>query len=201
MLAVLMTTALVGSAFLPVRASAQEGGLAEPGAYSRDARNARISDIRQKLKITLNDKERQLVSERCEQAQSALAKISDRLEVTAAKRTETYQSVITTLSILRASFANRQIDVSNLELLIVTYQTELDDFNDAVRAYEVALDDSVLVDCRQNPEDFRAALEGVRIARRDVVEAAQKISETTDSTLNTTLDSLRLRLQTSGGAN
>jgi len=50
-----------------------------------------------------------------------------------------------------------------------------------------------------DPVGFRAALEGVRDTRKDVVSISAGVVEVTKSTLPTTFDSLKLRLQTNGG--
>ena len=45
------------------------------------------------------------------------------------------------------------------------FQQKKTSFDTAILAYELSLEDVVSIDCVHNPDDFRAALEGVRSAR------------------------------------
>jgi hypothetical protein len=175
--------------------------LSDVGSYESDARNARISQLKIDYRINLSDAEQELIRSRCSGAQVALGKVLARSQTTSEARSKVYTSVIDVLSNTRVRFDKRQIDVSNLDLLIVQYQQKKQEFDTAITAYQVALDDAIRVDCRQFPNDFRAALEGVRTARKQVVDVSRDIRETTLSTLKTTFDTLKLRLDYLSGLN
>lgn len=179
-------------------ASAQSVPLAEVGSYTDDARSARISKLKETYKTTLSDRERELVVSRCIPAQKALGKIAERLSKTQVEREKTYASVIAALTNLKHRFDDAQIDASNLDLLIVTYQQKNTNFKLSLAEYDVALDDAVMIDCVSDPVGFRAALEGVRDGRKGIVSISAGIVEITKSTLPTTFDSLKLRLSTYG---
>jgi hypothetical protein len=74
-------------------------------------------------------------------------------------------------------------------------------FDTALATYELTLEDATLLNCKGAPEDFRAALEGVRSSRKSVVDASSQIKEITKSNLKTTFDAIRLKLQTEGAPN
>lgn len=181
---------------LPVRA--QTGSLPDIGIYSVDARSARLVSLRAQYRISLSDKEKELVSTRCEQAQISLQKLATRLAETRLARVTTYKQVIASLNNLRTLVVARQVDTSNIELLTVEYQLKKSEFETNVTDYQIALDDSIQVDCRSQPEDFRAALEGVRSARKTVVNTSTQIEELTKSNLRTAFDALKLKLQAEG---
>ena len=173
-----------------------ESPLTEVGTYSVDARTARIAALREQYRIKLSDKERELVVTRCVQAQTGLQKLATRLGETLASRVATYDDVIGSLDTVRTLVVAKQIDPSNIELLTVEYQVKKSAFEASITNYQTVLDDSVQVDCRAQPEDFRAALEGVRSVRKDVVNTSSQIAELTNSNLKTTFDTLKLKLRT-----
>jgi hypothetical protein len=177
-------------------ASAQEQPLPDVGSYSDDALAARLAVLRERYRINLSSKEVEDVVARCVQAQGGLKKISGKLTTVATSRSKTYSEVVGSLSSLRSLVVDKQIDASNIELLVVEYQHKIQLFEDAISAYQVTLDDSTRVDCKAKPEEFRAALEGVRAARKLVVSASAQIEEITKSNLKTAFDTVRDRLQT-----
>lgn len=188
------------SAVPAVLVSAQtDVSLSDVGTYSVDARTARIAALREQYRIKLSDKERELVMTRCEPAQTSLQKIAFRLNETRIARTGTYDDVIGSLDTVRTLIVAKQIDPSNIELLTVEYQLKKATFEIAVSDYQTALEDSIQVDCKAQPEDFRAALEGVRSARKDVVNSSAQITELTNSNLKTAFDTLKLKLGTGDG--
>lgn len=196
--AILFLATILYASVLPGQSIAQVGSLAEIGSYTEDARAARITKLKDTYGITLSDKERELVASRCVTAQRALAKIQGRLKTTRNEREKTYASVISALANLKFRFDNAQLDASNLDLLIVTYQQNSTKFQQSAAEYETTIEDAVRIDCVIDPVGFRAALEGVRSARKDTVSISSDITETTKSTMPTTFDSLKLRLTTNG---
>lgn len=170
------------------------------GTYSADARTARIAALKELYKIKLDDKEKASVSARCTGAQEGLRNIAKRLEEVKSDREKTYTSTIDTLIRLKSALLAKHIDSSGIDLLIVSYQQSKALFDTSVLAYEVSIEDATLLDCAKSPEDFRAALEGVRAARKPVVNASAQIKEITKSNLKTTFDSIISRLQTEKGS-
>jgi len=195
---ILLIATFLCALLIPPVAFAQDGSLSEIGSYTDDARAARVTKLRETYRITLSDKERELVVSRCKGAQGALSKILERLKTTRFEREKTYTSVISALANLKLRFENAHTDASNLDLLIVTYQQKSTGFRLSAGEYETTLEDVIRVDCVFDPVGFRAALEGVRSARKDIVGISSDITETTKSTLPTTFDSLKLRLSTDG---
>lgn len=177
---------------------AQEDLQSTATSYTEDARAARITNLRSLYKINLTEKEKEIVAARCQEAQKSLARITESLKSTHTKRSSDYSSVIALMASLSALFQKEQIDSSNLDLLIVSYQQKKVLFEERMSTYQTALDDVVSIPCSTEPENFRAALEGVRSARKDVVAVSADIQETTRASLKTTFDSLRLRLETKG---
>ena len=194
----LLIIAIAVIALLPLRTVYAQDTTTTAQSYTADARTARISELRQKFRISLSEKEKEIVSARCQEAQKNLQKIRTNVDVTHTKRSNAYASAISLLTSLSALFQKAQIDSSNLDLLIVSYQQKKSLFEDSIIQYETHLDDTIALECTTQPEDFRASLEGVREARKNVVTISADIQETTRASLKTTLDSLRLRLSTEG---
>lgn len=172
----------------------------EVGTYSADARTARIAALKDLYKIKLDDKEKASVSTRCTGAQAGLRSIAKRLETVTSERERTYTGTINTLIRLKSALLAKHMDTSSIDLLIVSYQQNKSLFDSAVVAYQVSIEDATLLDCAKAPEDFRAALEGVRAARKPVVSASAQIKEITKSNLKTTFDSIISRLQSETGS-
>ena len=178
------------------QAHAQDSSLPAVGSYTEDARTARINDLKTTYRIVLTDKEKELVSSRCVEAQKSLSKIRSRLKSVKSERETTYDSVVSSLTNLKLRFENKQIDPSNLDLLIVSYQQKEANFISSTANYDTALEDAVTIDCVADPIGFRASLEGVRGARKTVVGVSAEIKEITKASLTTTFDSLKLKLLT-----
>ena len=192
----LVLALLTAMLIAPIVVRAQQG--AELRGYTADARAARIAALREQYSIVLTSGERQLVVGRCRAAQGSLQTISSDLSAIVNKRDGIYSDAITSLIQLKYRLTVQQIDTSNLDLLIVDYQQKKAVFDSMAEDYAISLEDAETVDCRQSPEDFRAAIEGVRAARKPVIDAAAQISDLTKSNLKTTFDALSLRLQTGG---
>ena len=185
-----------------VRAEGDSGQvLSDVGTYSIDARAARIASLREAYKIKLDDKEKALVISRCQGAQTSLEKISSKLVSIKSDREKSYSATISTLIQLKSLISAKGIDTSSMDLLIVSYQQKKAIFDGSMRAYELALEDATTIGCANAPEDFRAALEGVRAARKPVVEVSSQINELTRSSLKNTFDAIRLKLQTGASTN
>lgn len=167
-------------------------------SYSNDARVARIAAWRAKYPITLSETERSQLSLRCEQAQSNLQKVSSSLSIKISNYTKVYQDTIDRLNSLKLITDKKEVDGSNLDLLIVDFQRSKVEVEENAEQYAVALEDAVIIDCKAGPEDFRAALEGARESRSELVGSIRDVEDLVGSSLTTTLDSLKNKLNTDG---
>ena len=193
MLAVVFLVALVAA---PARAVLGQDGLVNDTSvnYNQDARQARINELKSVYRITLSESEQQDVSVNCKVAQKNLVRLSGELSQVTIVRRKVYMGSISSLKNVRLRLSTSQIDSSNLELMTVSYQQKLKAFEVASENYVLTIEDAVTLDCSEKPEDFRAALEGVRAARKKVVTATSEITEITRSSLKTTTDTLTARL-------
>jgi len=173
-------------------AYAQEDSLGAD--YATDARNARITKLKETYRIVLDETERQRIVMRCVPAQKRLLAIEGRLVASADKRRKIYQGIIDDLNKIRVRLLNQEVDTSSVDLLIATYQEKLEFFNARVQSYDISLEDSVVVDCQDKPDDFRAALEGVRANRKLVADASGELAELTRSDLKTSLERIALKV-------
>lgn len=162
--------------------------------YTADARTARIEKLKSQFKVQLNDKEKELISTRCTLAQARLKSIAYQLDGIESSRGATYDGIISTLLEINNRLNDQFVDTSSLDLLIVDYQSVVKKFNLSIEGYRLSLDDATSIDCKNNPEDFRAALEGVRAARKPIVDSSQQINDLTKTNLKTTFESLAVRL-------
>ena len=186
----------LGSFILPFQTAIGQDSLGETTVnYNQDARQARINDLKDQYKINLQDNEKLAVTARCKTAQKKLVILSGELAQTTIARRAVYQDNIDSLKRIQSRLLASQIDTSSLDLLTVTYQQKLKSFESTSENYALTIEDAVTLDCTANPEDFRAALEGVRAARKKVVLVTAEIRETTRSSLKTTTDTLTNRLK------
>jgi hypothetical protein len=176
--------------------SSQSSGLERTVApdYTRDARAARLAALRSTYKISLTEQEKSLIQRTCSDAQDKLSGVLVSQRKVTLQRTDVYQTAIEQLQILQSRLSTAGSDNSSLDLLVVFYQQKLAAFEKTSIAYETALQDASEVNCVELPDDFRAALEGVRFERKEVVASSAAMSEITRSSLKTTLDSVKSRL-------
>ncbi len=167
----------------------------EPLNYNQDARQARINELKTIYKISLSDTERLAVEGSCKTAQNNLRTIGTTLSETTVARRATYLTAIYDLKLIQARLTLSQIDTSNLDLLIVGLQQKERSFENASENYALTIEDATALDCVVAPEDFRAALEGVRAARKRLVLVTRDMKEVAKSTLKTTTDTFVDRLE------
>jgi hypothetical protein len=177
-------------------AIAQDASIA--ATYGDDARTARLSSLISRYRVVLSDVERSRLIERCVNTQGTLKQLLAKVEVSTAERLAVYGNVIDDLVVLRGLIAKKELDASSLELLIVDYQNAQRGFTSATAAYSVAIEDSIAVDCVQDPLSFRASIEGVREARRQSSVAASVFNDLSDANLETTFDTIKARLASEG---
>jgi hypothetical protein len=115
----------------PILVSAQEDQTVELApdtsitSYVVDARQARISALKQQYKISLQPDEKKLVSERCKTAQVKLRAQELNLKLVTTARKTSYANIINDLRTLQTRLAAGQGDNPNLDLLIVLYQQKV----------------------------------------------------------------------------
>lgn len=178
--------------------SAFAQGLTDVGSYTQDARAARIAELKIKYKINLSDSEKADQVTKCDTVKDSIKKIAQKVEQSTKDRTNIYNGIVSVLISLRALLADKQIDASNLELLIVDYQSLSADFDVATTTYTTALEDSLSIDCKLEPDNFRASIEGIREGRKATAGVADEIDQLTRSNLKTVFDTIKQKSFTDG---
>ncbi len=176
--------------FMPLTAIAQ----IVPAADSQPSREERLSRAVQDQQITLDDGAKALITEKCEPAQNILIGLQDKSDRLIQLRLATFTDFQKELQAIKLRMARQGVDASEIDLLIGKLQQNLDSFTLASNSYGATLDDAESVNCKQKPEQFKAALVLMRAKRAKLLDAAETLKITMNDATVTTFNQLKKRL-------
>lgn len=159
-------------------------------------RPKRITEYKKELseKVTETDKTR--IAARCEAAQGVIkGKTTSNNAVTTA-RTKAYSKIVAKLKTLSTTLAAKNVDVTTLNQDIASLQTKITAFITANNAYQLALSDLGMLDCKTDPTAFKAALSATRTQQTAVSAAAKAVRAYVNDTIKPVLQALKSSTET-----
>ncbi len=164
-------------------------------AEQKTTRTARIEEYKKNLKAKLTEASKALVATRCEKAQG-VAKTRNEKDLTNLRgRTTAYSKIVAGLERTSERLSEKSLDVSTLDSNIATLKTKIENFNTLETTSRQALQDLTLLDCKSDPEAFKAALEAARTARQNAQAAAKEVRSYLKDVVKETLKSLKAELE------
>lgn len=159
-------------------------------------RPKRITEYKKELseKVTETDKAR--IAARCEAAQGVIkGKTTSNNAVTTA-RTKAYSKIVAKLKALSTTLAAKNVDVTTLNQDIASLQTKITAFITANNAYQLALSDLGMLDCKTDPTAFKAALSATRTQQTAVSADAKAVRSYVNDTIKPVLQALKSSTET-----
>lgn len=166
-------------------------------AESGDDMAARLEQLQASYPVKLTDQEKADVARRCVAAQTNIQAIADRLATIQASRDLIYADILNELKLTQRRLIAQQIDTSEIDLLLASYTTGRSGYLSSLSDYHTALTDAATLDCVNNPELFRSAVEGLRASRKRVVDQVNMLRELISSDVKTSFDTIRDRVLSS----
>lgn len=158
-------------------------------------RDERLDQAIKNQQLVLDDATRAAVVQKCQNTQSILANLQEKSDKVVRLRLETYALIQQELQAIKLRMARQGVDASELDLLVGKLQQGMDAFTLASDAHGVALDDVIVVDCMQRPEQFRAGIVMMRAKRATLFDAATNLRWIMLTAENTTFNQLKDRLR------
>ncbi len=168
----------------------------DPAAASQ-ALKSRLAQRKALLGTKLTAIERALVINKCVSAQTTLAPVKVRFEIINKNRAEAYKNVIDNLQKLSDRLETSGVDTAALNNDITELGKRVTTFSADYAGYKQAVDDLTVVDCKTDPEGFRASLDTAREKHKDVVADSAAIRTYVNDTVKPELKQIRTQLQAS----
>lgn len=172
------------------------------GTDDAKALQARLELHKTELKIKLSAIEKLNIQNKCKAAQGLISSVKGRANGLETSRTEIYKNITSRLADLSAKLKNRQADTTVLDADIAMLQTKIVAFNSDFAAYKQDVADVAdIVDCKTDPDAFKATLMAARTAQEKVSKDAQAVHGYVTDTIKPLLATIRADLEkkTAGG--
>lgn len=154
-------------------------------------RKGRIDKLKTELKIKLGTAERAKIALKCEGAQTVIKTRKSVNQRADEARNKVYTRLTTRLESLVANLKSKEIDTTTLEATITELKSKVTLYSTAQSAFQQSLQDLSLLECKTDPEGFKAALETVRTNQQSVFKSAQDIKTYLKDTLKPELVKLK----------
>ena len=142
---------------------------------NKGARDARIGDYKKLLKETMTTALKARISSRCVPAQALVKSKSTKNNKASKIRVEAYDEIVSKLEKVVTAAGAKDVDITALQASITTLKADIATFKTANTAYQQALTDMTVIDCKTDPTAFKAALEVARTNQIAVFNAAKTI--------------------------
>lgn len=169
--------------------SAQEASVNPNGTVDDRLRRAMTEQ-----QVSLDATAQANVQAKCQNAQVQLSNIQRPTESLIRKRIDTYSSLQKELIAIQLRMVRQGADASEIDLLTGKIQQALDDFTIAADAYGTSLNDAVVVNCVEKPEQFRAGVLLMRIKRAELLQASTALKNIMLSAPLNTYEPLKNRM-------
>jgi len=155
---------------------------------------ARIEKQKTVHKIKLTNAEKLKIQNKCKAAQGLVSSVSGRVKGLETSRSQSYDNMVARLTDLSAKLKAKNADTTVLDADIVALQAKVTTFSTDLAAYKVTVGDLADMDCKTDPEGFKAALTAARAAQETVHKDAQAIRTYVKDTIKPVLSSIRAEL-------
>lgn len=156
----------------------------------------RIADRKAALKTKLTNTEKTRIVAKCVASQGVVGNVKGKLQSTENARIKAYTAVETNLNELSTKLKDKGVDTTELNTNLVALKAKIDTFNTDLAAYKQDVSDLKDVDCKADPEGFKASLEAARTALTTVSKDGLDIRTYLTDTIKPLLKTIRTQLDT-----
>ena len=155
----------------------------------------RLAQRKAEQKITLDDKDKARIEQRCESAQTKVRALYQATSNALNSRNEAYYRADAKLWVVigRLKLADR--DTFQLEKQRASFAKQVADFQATTNNFTQVLDDIQVVNCKADPAGFKALVETARIYRKQIVDKSNAIRDFAVNDIKQTLSTQATALQ------
>lgn len=165
-------------------------------AAQKVERETRVKKLKEVQKIRLSTTEKKKIQEKCQASQGKVSSVGSRLKGVETSRGEVHKNILNRLNTAVAKLKEKGVDTTQLEADITTLSGKIDTFNTDLASYKQSVSDLKALDCKTDPEGFKAALQTARANLEKVRTDADAVHAYLKDTLRPLLTSLKKQLET-----
>lgn len=154
-------------------------------------RSTRIEKLKEQLKIKLATADKDKLEAKCQAAQGKVSGVSESVKGAETSRSEVHKNLLNRLKDLEAKLKAKNVDTTQLDADITVLSTKIDTFNADLATYKQAVTDVQALDCKTDPEGFKAALQTARTDLEKVRSDADAVHAYLNDTIKPLLNTLR----------
>ncbi len=157
----------------------------------------RIQKRKTELKTRLANTEKLKLQNKCQASQGKVSSIRGRIKGIETSRAQVYKNVTNHLKDLSEKLKNKGVDTTEFDASITELETKIATFNTDLAAYKQIVADLADMDCKSDPEGFKASLEAARAALKKVSEDAAAVKAHVKDVIKPLLKEIRTELEKS----
>lgn len=155
----------------------------------------RLEKRKTEHKTKLSTLEKTRIKSKCQASQGLVSSVKGRIKGIETSRTNVHKNIVEKLTTLSIKINNKGVDASELDDNIVTLQAKIDVFKTNLAAYKQSVIDLEAMDCKIDPDGFKASLEAARAAQAKVKSDSEDIKSYIKDVIKPLLKSLRAQIE------
>lgn len=156
----------------------------------------RIAKHKAALKTKLTTTEKTRIANRCKASQGLVGSVSGRVKGIETSRTKVHANIVSRLTDLSDKLKVKGADTTALDASIVELKTKVTTFETDLTAYKQTVSDLAELDCKTDPEGFKAALEAARTSQKTTAQDSLAIKTYLNETIKPLLKTARAQIET-----
>ncbi len=172
------------------------GASTQPAGEDSKTLQMRLDQRTAELKVKLSGAEKLNIQTKCKAAQGLVSSVKGRVNGLETSHSEVYTNIVTHLTDLSLKLKNKGLVTTALDADIAILKTKITTFDADLAAYKLAVGDLTDMDCKTNPDGFKASLMAARSAQETVSKDAQGVRAYVNDTIKPLLKTIRTELET-----
>lgn len=158
------------------------------GENNDEARNQRIADRKQRIKLKLDQSQKNRILNRCEAAQKFLSNRLSKAEKFNEKHDKRLDDLISKISDILQNLEEKGKDISAAKDTLGKIKANNESLQSIYEKYYSSLSDTVELDCANDPEGFKASLEDTRELFDDLKNSRVELRKSITTDLKSNLE-------------
>lgn len=167
----------------------------EPTPAEAEALAERVAKRKAELKTRLTSAQKLRLQNKCKAAQGLVSSVRGRIKGLETSRGQVYGNILDRLTGLSEKLKNKGANTDELNADINTLQEKINTFNADLATYKQAVSDLADMDCKTDPDGFKASLEAARAALQKVKDDGLAIRGYLNDTIKPLLKTIRAELE------
>lgn len=156
---------------------------------------ARLEQRKAEIKLKLSNAEKLNIQNKCKAAQGLVSSVKGRAKGIETSRSEVYGNIVAHITELSTKLKNKNADTVALNADIAALQAKIATFNTDLATYKQAVIDLADMDCKTDPDGFKASLQAARTALEAVNKDSAAVRSYVKDTIKPELAKLRAALE------